>query len=127
MGSYEGSSRQLDSIIDELRAEFNSSAYNILTKNCNHFADALVQRLLNKPIPYFVNRLAYVGSIFSCILPPSITGQSPVNDPNGTSNNSSYHGYQPLSSSSTTPNPIVSSQEVFKTSKGMKLGKILWK
>ena len=121
MGTYEGTSRQLDSIIDELRTEFSSSAYNILTKNCNHFADALVRRLVNKQIPYFVNRLAYVGSIFSCILPPSITGQAPVNDPNSIGNNSSFHNYQPLSSNSTS-NPLAPSQDIFKVSKGMKLG-----
>jgi hypothetical protein len=79
LGKYGGTQRDLDRILDELRESFKGSSYHVLTQNCNCFADALVQRLLNKPIPGFVNRLASIGAFFSCLLPPAISNDAPVN------------------------------------------------
>jgi len=123
MGYYEGTSRQLECVINDLRIEFDGASYNILNKNCNHFADALVQKLLNKPLPPFINRLANVGSYFSCILPPSVTGAAPVNDPNSStySGTDSSSGYQVIAPPGQVRNPILPSKEVFSKS-GMKLG-----
>ena len=42
-----------------------------------------VQRLLNRSIPGFVNRLAGLGSMVSCLMPPALTGSSPVNNDGG--------------------------------------------
>ena len=39
-----------------------------------------VQRLLNRSIPGFVNRLAGLGSMVSCLMPPALTGSAPVNN-----------------------------------------------
>jgi len=79
LGNYGGTQRDLDRILDELRDSFKGSSYHVLTQNCNCFSDALVQRLLNKPIPGFVNRLANIGAFFSCLLPPAISNDAPVN------------------------------------------------
>eukprot|EP01138_Halocafeteria_seosinensis_P002127 gb/GECG01002177.1/.p1 GENE.gb/GECG01002177.1/~~gb/GECG01002177.1/.p1 ORF type:complete len:179 (+),score=15.87 gb/GECG01002177.1/:1-537(+) len=38
-------------------------------RNCNHFSEAFVQRLAGVSIPPYVNRLAYVGSAVSCLIP----------------------------------------------------------
>jgi hypothetical protein len=78
LGEFDGTSRDIDSALDELRPKFAGDSYNLLLKNCNHFADAFSTRLLHKPIPDYVNRMAYIGSYFSCLLPPSMTGQAPV-------------------------------------------------
>jgi hypothetical protein len=72
--------KDIDRVLDELRPEFKGSDYNLLTKNCNHFAEAFVKRLLMKSIPGYVNRMAYVGSLFSCLLPPSLTNSAPVDN-----------------------------------------------
>ena len=43
-----------------------------MLRNCNHFSDALVERLTRRRIPAWCNRLAYMGSWVSCILPQSM-------------------------------------------------------
>ena len=82
MGEFKGTSRDMDKILDELRVEFRGSDYNIILRNCNHFAEAFVKKLLNKEIPGYINRLAFIGSFFSCLIPPQLTNDAPVNDGN---------------------------------------------
>lgn len=48
-----------------------------------------VQRLLHRSIPGYVNRLAGMGSMVSCLMPQSLSGQAPVNDGNSSSGSSS--------------------------------------
>eukprot|EP00252_Welwitschia_mirabilis_P026157 TRINITY_DN8446_c0_g1_i2.p2 TRINITY_DN8446_c0_g1~~TRINITY_DN8446_c0_g1_i2.p2 ORF type:complete len:107 (+),score=24.73 TRINITY_DN8446_c0_g1_i2:509-829(+) len=43
-----------------------------MEKNCNHFTDDISKQLTGKHIPGWVNRLARIGSICSCLLPESI-------------------------------------------------------
>jgi len=83
-GSYGGTTRDLDRVLDDLRETFKGENYHILTQNCNNFAEALLLRLVNKPIPGFVNRMAFVGSFFSCLLPPALANEAPVNSSGGT-------------------------------------------
>ena len=45
-------------------------------KNCNAFSDALLLKILNRSIPGYVNRTAYIGSLFSFCFPPSLSGIS---------------------------------------------------
>lgn len=80
IGSFHGSSQQLAQIIEELRQDFTGSNYHVLTRNCNHFADEFLQRLVNKSIPGYINRLANLGSVFSCLLPESVTNNAPVDN-----------------------------------------------
>ena len=75
----------------DLRTEFGPEAYNLITKNCNHFANALVYTLLAKQIPTYVNRLANLGSFVSCLLPKKMLENAPVGD---TNNGSSSSGFQ---------------------------------
>ncbi|CAE7895558.1 DESI2 [Symbiodinium microadriaticum] len=49
-------------IIQDMRAEFPASSYDLMARNCNHFSDALCQRLCNQGIPSWVNRLAGLGN-----------------------------------------------------------------
>jgi len=69
LGTFEGESSQLKVAISDLQSEFRADNYNILTKNCNHFANALVWSLLRREIPPYINRLATIGSYFSCLIP----------------------------------------------------------
>lgn len=61
MGSFSGGSSTLVRAIDSLREEFGPDRYNVLTRNCNTFSSALCEELLGKPIPGYVNRLAWMG------------------------------------------------------------------
>lgn len=61
MGSFSGGSSTLNRAIDSLREDFGPDRYNVLTRNCNTFSSALCEELLGKPIPGYVNRLAWMG------------------------------------------------------------------
>lgn len=91
MGVLNATSSEVDLILDDLRKEFRGSDYNILTKNCNSFANAFIMRLLNKESPAYVNRMAQIGACFSCLLPPSLTNQAPVDNGNGSSSGGSIY------------------------------------
>ena len=101
-------SRTVEGSISELRSQFEGSSYNLLMKNCNHFSDSLVFRLTGNNIPGYVNRMATIGGYFSCLLPPSMLGEAPVND-----NRSSIDRRSTGASSAPTN---------FAQSKGFKLG-----
>ena len=83
MGSYQGTQRELDRILDELRDTFKGSSYHVLTMNCNSFADAFVARLVDCRIPGWVNRMASIGAFFSCLLPPQLSNEAPVTNAQG--------------------------------------------
>ena len=76
------SSSAVGTAIEELRHEFRGTDYNVLERNCNHFAEALVWRLLGKQLPGYVNRMAGFGAMFSCLMPQSMLKDAPV-DGNG--------------------------------------------
>jgi len=78
LGAYEGGSGELRSVISDLRRDFGPYEYNVVTKNCNSFSNALVWSLLGRQIPSYVNRLADIGSFFSCLLPKKFLGSAPV-------------------------------------------------
>jgi len=88
MGVFEGSSSDIQSVIDDLRSDFGANAYNLIQKNCNHFANALCWALLRKPIPSYCNRLADYGACMSCLLPKKLLENAPVgpNDGSGGDN-----------------------------------------
>lgn len=69
MGSFDGGSREVARAVDELRSTFPESGYDLVSRNCNHFADALVFELLRKHIPAWVNRAAMFGSCIACLVP----------------------------------------------------------
>jgi hypothetical protein len=81
----------VDDAVSTLRPDFGPNAYNLLTKNCNTFSDEFCLAILSKHIPAWVNRLAYMGSWFSCLVPPQMLGEAPVN---GDSSGGSGSGFQ---------------------------------
>ena len=67
-----------------------------------------VQRLLNKSIPGYVNRLAGMGSMVSCLMPQALTGQAPINDNSGNTSNSNSNSYSSQNSSQNQGNNYTS-------------------
>ncbi len=91
MGTLEGDRRVINDAVSGLREQFGPDSYNVLSQNCNHFADAFCQALIGQPTPAWVNRLANFGSYFGCLFPPSMLGDAPVNDGGKYNNLQSYY------------------------------------
>ena len=65
---------EICAVLDEVRAEWSSDSYHLLTKNCNHFCDALIRKLVpGKKAPAYVNR----GARVLCALPAPFPGALP--------------------------------------------------
>ncbi|KAK3439320.1 hypothetical protein EUGRSUZ_C04173 [Eucalyptus grandis] len=58
--------------IERMASEYHGDTYHLISKNCNHFTSDVAYRLTGKTIPGWVNRLARLGSLCSCILPESL-------------------------------------------------------
>ncbi|KAL5698090.1 hypothetical protein ACHQM5_029171 [Ranunculus cassubicifolius] len=58
--------------LENMAAEYHGDTYHLITKNCNHFTDDLALRLTGKSIPGWINRLARLGAVCSCLLPESL-------------------------------------------------------
>ncbi|MBA0835618.1 hypothetical protein Goarm_007889 [Gossypium armourianum] len=59
-------------LIESVASEYHGDTYHLIAKNCNHFTEDIVHRLTGKHIPGWVNRLARIGSLCSCLLPESL-------------------------------------------------------
>lgn len=62
MGHTTLSQREVFLLLDRLRGEWLGSKYNLLTCNCHHFTDCLVQELGCGPLPKHLNNLATEGA-----------------------------------------------------------------
>lgn len=60
-------------IIAELGREYPGDGYHLLTRNCNHFTDAVLRRLLRRGLPRWCNRAAALGRAFPCLIPEEWT------------------------------------------------------
>jgi hypothetical protein len=97
MGVFEGGSSDLNRSIDELRHDegFSPNGYSLVKRNCNHFCNALVWKLLQRTIPPYINRIANIGDCCSCLLPKQLLEDSPVGGSGGggSSSSNSNNGY----------------------------------
>ncbi|XP_004515519.1 deSI-like protein At4g17486 [Cicer arietinum] len=59
-------------VMEELAGEYKGNAYNLITKNCNHFCNDACVKLTGKSIPSWVNRLARIGFMCNCVLPVTL-------------------------------------------------------
>ncbi|KAK4765466.1 hypothetical protein SAY86_026556 [Trapa natans] len=64
---------QVRAVMEELAGEYRGNAYNLITKNCNHFCNFACIRLTGNPIPSWVNRLARIGFLCNCVLPATLS------------------------------------------------------
>ncbi|KAI1073398.1 DUF862-domain-containing protein [Whalleya microplaca] len=60
---------EIDGIVRHASEEFLGPAYNLLTKNCNHFTSYLCQKLTGRPGPAWLNRAASIGVAMPCVVP----------------------------------------------------------
>ena len=90
MGVFKGSMNDFEKALIDVKLQFQPGTYNLYSKNCNSFSNALCMRLLNKPIPAWINRMAGYGNMFSGMMGGDNPGQAPVQQ-QGTSQ--SYNSY----------------------------------
>ena len=81
IGTFDGGSYELRQALQSLEDDFQPDSYNLIRKNCNHFANALCWKLLRQTIPSHINRLADLGVCCSCLLPKNLVDHAPVGDP----------------------------------------------
>ncbi|KAM7254235.1 hypothetical protein ACFE04_031917 [Oxalis oulophora] len=72
IGKTDLSPAQVRGVMEELAEEYKGIAYNLITKNCNHFCNDACARLTGNPIPSWVNRLARIGFFCNCVLPVTL-------------------------------------------------------
>ena len=63
------SQKEIDAIVLGVSEVFLGVNYNLLTNNCNHFTNALCERLTGKSAPGWVNRAASIGLALPCMVP----------------------------------------------------------
>jgi hypothetical protein len=63
------SQAEIDAIVKEASEVFQGTAYNILSKNCNHFTSYLCEKLTGRPGPGWLNRAASIGIALPCVVP----------------------------------------------------------
>ncbi|KAL2462145.1 PPPDE putative thiol peptidase family protein [Abeliophyllum distichum] len=59
-------------VMEELAEKYKGNAYNLISKNCNHFCNDACIKLTGNPIPNWVNRLARIGLFCNCIIPVNL-------------------------------------------------------
>ncbi|KAJ9178950.1 hypothetical protein P3X46_010792 [Hevea brasiliensis] len=72
IGKTEMGPGEVRAVMEELAEKYRGNAYNLITKNCNHFCNDACIRLTANPIPRWVNRLARIGFLCNCVLPANL-------------------------------------------------------
>lgn len=72
LGHLTMSASEFREFIEAMASDYHGDTYHLISKNCNHFSDDISQRITGKRIPGWVNRLAKLGALFSCLLPDSL-------------------------------------------------------
>jgi deubiquitinase DESI2 len=79
MGEFNGGHAELKTVVAALSDErFGPSDYDILRRNCNHFADAFCRKLVLKSNPGYINRIADIADWFRCLIPKQMLSSAPV-------------------------------------------------
>lgn len=63
IGRTEMGEKECQDFIKKLAKEYPGNSYNIIFRNCNHFANDTCKRLTKKSIPGWVNRLARLSKL----------------------------------------------------------------
>ncbi|KAF7814477.1 deSI-like protein [Senna tora] len=72
IGKTDMGAEEVRRVMEELAGEYKGNAYNLITKNCNHFCNDACVKLTGNPIPSWINRLARIGFLCNCVLPVSL-------------------------------------------------------
>lgn len=73
IGWSEMSGAQVRGLMEQLAEKYRGNAYNLITKNCNHFCNDACIQLTGNPIPNWINRLARIGKSSFPFSSPSFT------------------------------------------------------
>lgn len=69
IGRTELTAQQVSQLVEAMAQVWKGNTYNLLTRNCNHFASDLCEKLTGNPAPEWINRLAWVGEKAKFLLP----------------------------------------------------------
>ncbi|KAJ4718606.1 DeSI-like protein [Melia azedarach] len=72
IGKTDKGPAQVRAVMEDLAEDYKGNAYNLISKNCNHFCNDACIRLTGNPIPSWVNRLARIGFLCNCVLPATL-------------------------------------------------------
>ncbi|KAJ8641019.1 hypothetical protein MRB53_017713 [Persea americana] len=72
LGKISMSPSEFREFMENLAAEYHGDTYHLIAKNCNHFTDEVCLKLTGRGVPRWVNRLARLGALCSCLLPESL-------------------------------------------------------
>ncbi|XP_077210796.1 deSI-like protein At4g17486 [Tasmannia lanceolata] len=72
LGNISIPSSEFRAFMENIASEYHGDTYHLISKNCNHFTDDVCLRLTGRRIPGWVNRLAGLGAMCSCLLPESL-------------------------------------------------------
>ncbi|KAK3025726.1 hypothetical protein RJ639_042495 [Escallonia herrerae] len=72
LGRTEMPPSEFRTFIEGVASEYHGDTYHLISKNCNHFTNDMSWKLTGKRIPGWVNRLARLGALCSCLLPESL-------------------------------------------------------
>ncbi|KAL0756890.1 hypothetical protein Bca101_094558 [Brassica carinata] len=72
VGKTDKCARDVRVYMEKLAEEYRGNKYNLISRNCNHFCNEVCVKLTQKPIPRWVNRLARLGVLCNCVLPPRL-------------------------------------------------------
>ncbi|CAF1862128.1 hypothetical protein Bca4012_033194 [Brassica carinata] len=70
VGKTDMAAKEVRVFMEKLAEEYRGNKYNLISRNCNHFCNEVCVKLTQKPIPRWVNRLARLGVLCNCVLPP---------------------------------------------------------
>lgn len=73
--------REVREFMEQQSGNYYGDMYHLIIKNCNHFSDDICYKLTGKRIPKWVNRLARIGSVCSCVLPESLKATAVPKEP----------------------------------------------
>jgi len=72
VGNTDITAKEVRVFMEKLAEEYQGNKYHLITRNCNHFCNEVCIKLTQKPIPRWVNRLARLGVLCNCVLPPRL-------------------------------------------------------
>ncbi|XP_068654135.1 deSI-like protein At4g17486 [Aristolochia californica] len=75
---------QVRDFMERHSVNYNGDTYHLIVKNCNHFCKDICYRLTGNQIPKWVNRLARIGSLCSCLLPEALQVSAVRHEPDYT-------------------------------------------
>ena len=81
-------------VLSDIKKDFPANEYHVVNNNCNHFSNEFCQRLVGVGIPGYINRMAKFGSIWSWLVPKSMTNKDPVTNSNSNVSSSTAPSYQ---------------------------------